>query len=98
MGQVTVAQNALVAISAGLREVTAALAGVVPGARYVAFCDSYRVPSNAPSATPGRPSGYAILDCVCNTAGQITVTVSAPLLALGSSYSMTVSVVRINAS
>lgn len=95
VGSVTISENALIALTAGIREVTVALAGTVRGARYLAFCDSYRIPSNAAQATLGRPAGYAILDCACNTAGQITVSLNAPLIVVGSSYSLTCSIVRI---
>lgn len=95
MGTVVIGQTAAVAISLGIREVTAAMAGVVRGGRYIAFCDSYRL--NGGSSVVGRPTGYTMLDCVCNTDGQITVSVNAPLLAIGASYALTCAIVRINA-
>ncbi len=96
IGTVTLAQTAAIAIALGIREVTVALAGVAVGTRYIAFCDSYRL--NGGASTPGRPAGYSLVDCVCNVAGQITVSLNAPLLAIGQSYALTVSVVRLNAS
>lgn len=95
IGQVVIGQTAALAIALGDREVSAALAGAVVGERYACFSRSYRL--NGGASVPGRPSGYAVIDCVCNTAGQITVTVRAPLLAIGSSYALTCDIVRINA-
>ncbi|MFS0736925.1 collagen-like protein [Sphingomonas sp. 1P06PA] len=95
VGTVTLAQTATVAIALGIREVTVALAGTVKGGRYLAFCDSYRL--NGAASVVGRPAGYALIDAVCNTAGQITISLNAPLLAIGNSYALTCSVVRINA-
>lgn len=94
IGQVTVGQTAAIAIALGIREVTVALAGTVAGERYQCLARSYRL--NGGSSVAGRPSGYAVLDCVCNTPGQITVSINAPLLAVGSSYALTCDIVRIN--
>lgn len=96
MGVVSLGQTAAIAIALGIREVTTALAGTVKGARYLAFCDSYKL--NGGAQVAGRPSGYAIVDCVCNTDGQITVSVNAPLLAVGASYQLNCSIVRVNAA
>ena len=93
VGQVTIGQTAVVAIALGIREVTGALAGAVVGARYAAYAVSYRL--NGGSSVAGRPSGYALVDCVCNTAGQITISLNAPLLAIGSSYAITCDIVRV---
>jgi len=94
VGTVSLGPTAVVAIALGIREVTVALAGTVKGQRYLAFCDSYRL--NGAASVVGRPAGYAIVDCVCNTDGQITVSINAPLLAIGASYALTCSIVRIN--
>lgn len=94
MGQVVVGQTAAVAIALGIREITATLTGLVAGERYVAFCRSYKL--NGAASVAGRPSGYAIVDCTCNTAGQIIVSLQAPLLAIGQSYALTCDIVRIN--
>lgn len=95
IGQVAIGQTAAISIALGIREVTAAIAGTVVGERYACFVRSYRLNGGASAA--GRPSGYAVLDCVCNTAGQITVSLNAPLLAIGASYALTCDIVRINA-
>lgn len=97
IGQVVIGQTAAIAIALGIREITAALTGVVAGERYQCFCRSYKL-NGAASATAGRPSGYAIVDCVSNAAGQVTVSLQAPLLAIGSSYALTCDIVRINAA
>lgn len=94
VGTVTLGQTATVAIALGIREVTVALTGAVKGQRYIAFCDSYRL--NGGASVVGRPTGYAIVDCVSNTDGQVTVSINAPLLAIGQSYAFTCSIVRVN--
>lgn len=94
VGSVTLGQTAGIAIALGIREVSVAMAGAVVGARYIAFCDSYRL--NGGASTPGRPAGYAIIDCVCNVAGTVIISINAPLLAIGASYALTCSIVRIN--
>lgn len=96
VGQVVVGQTAAVAIALGIREVTVALAGAVVGERYQVFARSYRL--NGGASVAGRPAGYALIDCVCNTAGQVTVSLNAPLLAIGSSYALTCDVLKANAS
>ena len=97
IGQVVVGQTAAVAIALGIREVTAALTGAVVGERYQCFCRSYKLNGSA-TPIPGRPSNYAIIDCVSNAANQVTVSLQAPLLAIGSSYALTCDIVRINAA
>lgn len=94
VGQVTIGQTAFIAINAGIREVTAPLTGTVAAERYICFVRSYRL--NGGASTPGKPAGYAIVDCACNTAGQITVNLNAPLVVVGSSYALTCDIVRIN--
>ena len=91
-GQVTIGQTASISIALGIREVTVALANAVVGGRYAAFAVSYTL--NGGGSTPGRPSGYSLVDCVCNTAGQITISLNAPLLSIGQSYTITCDVVR----
>lgn len=95
-GQVVIGQTAAIAIALGIREITVSLAGTVVGERYIAFARSYRL--NGGAAVAGRPPGYTILDCACNVAGQVTVSLNAPLLAIGSSYAITTDVVKVNAS
>lgn len=97
IGNVAIAQTAIVAIALGIREVTVPLAGTVVGERYQAFARSYRL-NGATNATPGRPAGYTILDCACNTAGQITVSLNAPLLAIGAAYIINTDIVKVNAA
>ena len=94
LGSVVVSQTATVALNLGIREVVVTLNGATVGERYQAFCRSYRLATTG-SFIPGRPAGYTILDCTCNAANQITVSLNAPLLAIGSTYQMNVDVVRI---
>lgn len=93
IGAVTIGETAAIAIALGLRERTAALAGVVTTARYFGYIDSTTI--NGGAASPGRPSGYALADVSCRTAGTIAIALQAPLLAIGNSYSMQVSIYRI---
>lgn len=93
-GTVQVGQNAVVAITVGIREVSVAMTGAVPGERYQAFSRRFRLNNGA--WTPGRPAGYTVLDCSCNTAGQIVVSLNAPLLTLGSSYVIEADIVKVN--
>lgn len=93
-GTVQIGQNAVVAIALGIREVSVAMAGAVPGERYQAFSRRFRLNNGA--WTPGRPAGYTVLDCSCNTAGQIVVSLNAPLLTLGSSYVIEADIVKVN--
>lgn len=97
IGQVVIGQTAAIALALGIREITATLTGAVAGERYQCFCRSYKL-NAATAATPGRPSGYAIVDCISNAANQITVSLQAPLLTIGSSYALTCDIVRINAA
>lgn len=94
IGSATIAQTAAIQIALGIREVTVSLAGATVGTKYAFFAVSYRL--NGGASTPGRPSGYSIIDCVCNTAGQITVSLNAPLLSIGQSYQITGDVVTFN--
>lgn len=94
-GTVQVGQNAIVAIALGIREVTVAMAGTVPGERYQAFSRRFKL-NGAASWTPGRPAGYTVLDCACNVAGQVIISLNAPLLALGNSYLIECDVVKVN--
>ena len=96
VGSVVVGQTAIVAINLGIREVTVALTGAVPGERYQAFCRSYRLATSG-AFIAGRPAGYTVLDCACNTSGQIIVSLNAPLLAIGSTYQMNVDIVKVGA-
>lgn len=84
IGTVSIAETAVVAILAGVRKVTVACPGTVTTGNYIAF---------PVSATP---AGYAINDAICATAGQITVTVNGPALALGASYSIPCRIVKVN--
>lgn len=93
VGTVALSQTAIIAIALGIREVTAGLSGAVVGGRYIAFAVSYQL--NGGSVTNGRPPGYAILDCVCNSANTITVSLNAPLLAVGQSYIINCQIVSV---
>lgn len=93
-GTVAIGQTAAIAISLGIREITVALAGTTVGTKYQAFARSYKL--NGGASVNGRPPGYTMLDAACNTAGQITVSLNAPLLAIGASYEIMTEIMRIN--
>lgn len=78
---ITVAETALVAISAGVRKLTVPCTGALVGDRLQVF------------PTAGSPAGYQFGDAYCLTAGQVVVTLNAPLLAIGASYSIVCKVV-----
>ena len=83
VGTATLAESGLVTLALGVRRVTTALAGTVTAASYVA------VPVSAP------PAGYSVQDCVCSTAGQITVGLLVPVLTVAGSYSIPVRIYRL---
>lgn len=85
VGTVTVTETAAIALSAGVRKVTVSATGAVVGGNYLLF------------PTAATPAGYALADVVCVTPNQLQVTVTAPLLAIGASYSITCRLVKINA-
>jgi hypothetical protein len=96
VGTVVIAQNApILALALGIREVTVALTGAVQGERYMAVARSYKL--NGGASVSGRPPNYAIIDATCNSAGNITVALNAPLLAIGQSYAITVDILKLNA-
>lgn len=95
VGSVTVGQSAL-AVVGGIRELTVPLAGTVRGERYSFFARSYTLNGSASAA--GRPAGYSVIDCVCNVAGQITVSLNAPTLTILQGYTITGDVLRAVAS
>lgn len=82
VGTVTIAESGIT-VSLGVRRVTVALAGAVVGGNYLAF------------ATAALTAGYSIQDCICTTAGQITVGLLVPALVAGS-YSFSLRIVRVN--
>lgn len=83
VGTVTLAESGLVTLALAVRRVTTALVGTVTTASYVT------VPVSAP------PAGYSVQDCVCSTAGQITVGLLVPVLSIAGSYSIPVRIYRL---
>lgn len=83
VGTITLTETAVVAIAAGVRKLTVSLAGTVTTGNYLVF------PASA------TPTGYALHDAICQTNGQITVSLTAPFLAVLASYSIPCRVVRI---
>jgi len=83
VGTVTLSESGLITLALGVRRVTTALVGTVTAASYVA------VPVSAP------PAGYSVQDCVCSTAGQITVGLLVPAISIAGSYSIPVRIYRL---
>jgi hypothetical protein len=81
IGTVTIAQTAVIAISAGIRTITfTGLAGLFTSDNVLLF--------PVVTAGVGIPDGYAIHNAWCSAAGTLKVALSAPLLAIGASYSI----------
>lgn len=87
LGTITLSENALVSIAAGVRRLTITTPtnwGVTTGQNLLLFAASL-------------PSGsYATHDVIATAANTIQVGLTAPLLAIGASYSITARLVRIN--
>lgn len=85
LGTFTLSESAVLAISAGTRRLTVSVPsawGVAPGQNLICF----------PNAIP---AGYATHDVVATAANTISVGLTAPLLAIGASYTITCRLVRI---
>lgn len=81
IGTVTIAQTAVIAIVAGIRTITfTGLAGLLTSDNVLLF--------PVVTAGVGIPDGYAIHNAWCSAAGTLKVALSAPLLAIGASYSI----------
>lgn len=83
LGTVNLTQTATVALSAGVRSVTLSVSGVLAGDDILLF------------PTAALPAGYAIHNVVATGANTIVVTFSAPLLALGASFTIACRVVAL---
>lgn len=77
LGTLTVAQTATVAINAGVRTLSfTGVTGALAGDDLLLF------------PTSALPAGYAIHNVRCPVAGTVEVTLTAPLLAIGASFSI----------
>lgn len=83
LGTVAVTQVANIALSAGIRSVTLTVQGVQKDEDILLF------------PTAALPAGYAIHNVVATAANTIVVTFSAPLLALGASFTIACRVVAL---
>ncbi|MBD8549492.1 hypothetical protein [Sphingomonas sp. CFBP 8764] len=86
LGPVTIAQTATVAISAGTRRMVVTIPaswGVVAGDPLIAL----------PSITV---AGYAVHDVVAVSATSLSIGITAPLLAIGASFSIPCRIARLN--
>lgn len=99
IGTISITQSAqLLAIQAGIKDLTVDLTGTVVGERYQVFIRRFKL-GNATTYTNGRPTGYAAVDAACNTVGKITVSHNTPAIALlGGGYELVCDIVRINAA
>ncbi len=84
MPNVTISETAVIAITAGVRKVTVACTGTTTTGNYLVF------PISA------TPTGYALHDCICQSNNFLTISLTAPLLSIGASYSIPCRVVKIN--
>lgn len=84
IGAATISETMLLALSAGVRSLSVAVPGVVPGGNYVLF------------RTATGTANVGILDTACFTAGTLEVRLQVPALAIGASYSIPVRIVRLN--
>lgn len=81
IGTVTIAQTAVIAIVAGIRTITfTGLTSLLTTDNVLLF--------PVVTAGVGIPDGYAIHNAWCSAAGTLKVALSAPLLAIGASYSI----------
>lgn len=85
VGEVTVTQRATVAIAAGVRSVMLDLAGVQAGDALV------------PLAMGALPAGYMIGGATAPQNGKVQITLQAPLLAIGATYSIPCRIIRLRA-
>lgn len=86
LGTVTVTQTAAIALSAGIRSVTLAVSsslGIKAGDNLLLF------------PTGALPAGYALHNAVATSATALIVYFTAPLLAIGASFSIPCRVMRI---
>lgn len=99
VGQVSLIQSAqLLAIQAGIKDLTVDCAGTVAGERYQPFIRKYKL-NGAASYTNGKPPNYSVVDAGCAVAGKITVSHNTPAIALlGGQYELVVDIVKVNAA
>lgn len=86
LGTFTLSENALIAIAAGTRRLSVTLPasyGVAVGQNLICIPQSV-------------PAGYATHDVTVTAANTISVGLTAPLLAIGASYTITCRLVRLN--
>lgn len=76
VGTVTLAETAIVAISAGVRTLTFTVSGVIAG-------EPLEIYPNG-----SLPNGYGIFGAIATATNTVQVTLIAPLLAIGASYSI----------
>lgn len=78
LGNITLSENAVIAINAGIRTITrTGITGLLKDDNVIL------VP------TAALPAGYAIHNAVATANGTLQITLNAPLLAVGASYSIT---------
>ena len=96
LANVVLTQTAVVAIGLGIRDVTVPCVGAVVGERYNAYIRKNKL--NAGAIVDGKPAGYSVLDCACNVKDTITVSLNAPLLAIGAAYILYTDIVNVTVS
>lgn len=83
LNDIEISQRATVALQAGVRTVTIAAEGVKTGDALLVLPKSE------------LPAGYAVTNAVASAANTVKVTMLAPLLAIGASYSIACRLVRL---
>lgn len=83
LGTITMAQTAAIAIAAGDRVLTFTVTGAIAGEDLLLF------------PTSALPAGYFIKSVIATAANTVAVTLNAPLLAIGASYSIPAKVVAL---
>lgn len=99
IGTVSLIQSAqLLAIQAGIKDLTVDLAGTLVGERYQPFIRKYKL-NGAASYTNGKPPNYSVIDAGCAVANKITVSHNTPAIALlGGQYELVCDIVKVNAA
>lgn len=84
VGTATVSEQVPISLVVQVRQVTVNVPGTVVAGSY------FSVPVNKP------PIGYGVLDSVCSTPGQLTVSIFVPVVQLLTTYSIPIRVHRVN--
>lgn len=82
LSTVTIAETSITTLTLGVRRVTVSVTGAVTTGNYLPF------------AVSSLTAGYALVDAICTTNGQITFGILVPILTIGS-YSFSVRAIQV---